>query len=154
LLPSQKVPVFDEPGYEEAARKVAQFILENMRSPDGRLLHRYRDGQAAIQANIDDYAFLIWGLIELYEATFNSVAMLNLLRLGRITGNTDFEGRAEKINSIFSDQVKRAPSVHTQLMVALDFAVGHSKGSGNCWQFSERRYKKYGKGCQRGIPSR
>jgi uncharacterized protein YyaL (SSP411 family) len=62
--------VFDEDAYLQAARAAADFILEAMNAPDGRILHRYRDGQAAIPASLDDYAFFIWGLIELYEATF------------------------------------------------------------------------------------
>ncbi len=56
--------------YVLAAKKAAGFILEKMRDREGRLLHRYRDGEAAIHANLDDYAFLTWGLIELYEATY------------------------------------------------------------------------------------
>ncbi len=55
-----------------AARRAADFILQTMRPGDGRLLHRYRGGEAAIPGYIDDYAFLVWGLIELYEATFDA----------------------------------------------------------------------------------
>ena len=62
--------VFDEDAFLKAARAAADFILKAMNAPDGRILHRYRDGQAAIPASLDDYAFFIWGLIELYEATF------------------------------------------------------------------------------------
>ncbi|MBW2184734.1 MAG: thioredoxin domain-containing protein [Deltaproteobacteria bacterium] len=128
--------------------------------------------------DLDDYAFLVWGLIELYEATFeikylqtaldlnrdliihfwdnkhggfyftsdegedllvrqkevydgaipsgNSVAMLNLLRLGRITATTDFEEKAAKIGSAFSSTVTQMPAAYTQLMVALDFAMDSS----------------------------
>ncbi|MFH1624202.1 MAG: thioredoxin domain-containing protein, partial [Pseudomonadota bacterium] len=65
--------VFGETTYEEAARRSAHFILDRMFDGQGRLYHRYRDGEAAIPAFLDDYAFLIWGLIELYEATFESV---------------------------------------------------------------------------------
>jgi hypothetical protein len=54
--------------YTQAAKRAAQFILENMYQ-DGRLLHRYRDGQAAIAGMLDDYAFFIQGLIELHTAT-------------------------------------------------------------------------------------
>lgn len=167
--------VFDELHYTEAAKNAADFILKDMRRADGRLLHRYRDNQATILANLDDYAFLIWGLIELYETTFdvnylktalnlnrdliihfwddknggfyftsddgenllvrqkeiydgaipsgNSVAMLNLLRLGRMTVNHDFEEKAARIGKAFSDTAAKLPAAHTQLMVALDFAV-------------------------------
>ncbi|MCK5596533.1 MAG: thioredoxin domain-containing protein, partial [Candidatus Eisenbacteria sp.] len=50
-------------------RRSAGFVLDTMRDDDGRLLHRYRDGEAGIAANADDYAFLAMGLFDLYEAT-------------------------------------------------------------------------------------
>jgi len=61
---------FDAPDYEEAAVEAADFLLDTMRDDEGRLLHRYREGDAAIRAHLDDYAFLTWGLVELYETTF------------------------------------------------------------------------------------
>jgi uncharacterized protein YyaL (SSP411 family) len=72
---------FGEPRYTEAAEKAIRFILDQMRQPNGRLLHRYRDGQAGITANVDDYAFLIWGLIELYEATFDASYLETAVKL-------------------------------------------------------------------------
>jgi hypothetical protein len=56
--------------YVEAAEKAAEFILERLYN--GELLHRYRLGESAIPAFLDDYAYLMWGLIELYEATFDA----------------------------------------------------------------------------------
>jgi hypothetical protein len=56
------------PKYIQAAESAAQFIMDNMYQ-NGRLLHRYRDDQAAIPGMLDDYAFFIQGLIELYAAT-------------------------------------------------------------------------------------
>jgi len=60
-----------EPKYAEAASRSANFILKTMRNPDGSLIHRYRGGEAALQAHLDDYAFLVYGLIELYQTTFD-----------------------------------------------------------------------------------
>jgi hypothetical protein len=62
----------DMPRYAEVASEAASFLLETMRDDSGRLLHRYRHGDAAIRAHLDDYAFLVWGLIELYQATFDA----------------------------------------------------------------------------------
>jgi uncharacterized protein YyaL (SSP411 family) len=170
--------VFDESTYLSAAKRTVDFILNRMRTSDGRLLHRYRDGHAGIPAHINDYSFLIWGLIELYEATFdvghletalelnedfiehfwdhddggffftaddgekllvrqkeiydgalpsgNSVAMLNLLRLGRITARADLEQKAATIGRVFSQSIKESPAAHTQLMAAVDFGIGPS----------------------------
>jgi uncharacterized protein YyaL (SSP411 family) len=64
--------VLGEPRYVEAAGKALLFVMNRMIGENGRLLHRYRDGEALIPANLDDYAFLVWGLIELYEATFDT----------------------------------------------------------------------------------
>ncbi|MFC1533590.1 thioredoxin domain-containing protein [Thermodesulfobacteriota bacterium] len=64
--------VLGERSYQTAAENAARFIMTTLRRSDGGLFHRYRDGEAGIIANVDDYAFLICGLIELYEATFNS----------------------------------------------------------------------------------
>lgn len=63
--------VLGKPEYANAAAEAVRFILDRLHTPDGRLLHRYRDGQAGITAHTDDYAFFIWGLIELYGATFD-----------------------------------------------------------------------------------
>ncbi|NLK00081.1 MAG: thioredoxin domain-containing protein [Clostridia bacterium] len=63
--------VLDEPEYYEAAEKALTFIMKNLRRDDGRLLARYRDGEAAYLAYVDDYAFLIWGLLELYQTNFD-----------------------------------------------------------------------------------
>ena len=164
-----------ESRYREAAKRAATFILNQMRTPEGRLLHRYRDGQAGLPALVDDYAFLIWGLLELYEATFdagyvrtalelnrdllryywddeagafyftakdaeellvrrkeaydgavpsgNSVAALNLLRLGRITGEADLEAYLNIIREreIITDEryVKMARDVRSMDKISL-----------------------------------
>jgi hypothetical protein len=170
--------VLGEPVYSAAAQQAADFILAHMRDENGRLYHRYRDGEAALPGNVDDYAFFTWGLLELYETTFevryleaalaltdellnhfwdentgglfftpddgegylarqkqifdlaipsgNSVTMLNLLRLGRMTANTAYEEKAVAIGKAFSQQIQQEPSAHSQLMIAVDFGVGPS----------------------------
>jgi len=61
---------FGNQAYADAARMAADFILKNLKTPNGRLLRRYRQGDAAYPGYLDDYAFLIAGLLDLYEATF------------------------------------------------------------------------------------
>jgi uncharacterized protein YyaL (SSP411 family) len=169
----------DEPQYTKASARAADFILKRLRRSDGRLLHLFRDGESPLPGYLDDYAFLVWGLIDLYEATFdvgylkeaislneemlklfwdkkdgglffsgedneklimnrkeiydgaipsgNSVAALNLLRLGRITSNPALEKEAEKLMNAFSSLVGDYPMGYSQLLIALDFAIGPSK---------------------------
>jgi len=62
--------VLKKPAYESAARNATDFILSRMRQKDGRLYHRFRDGELAIDAHASDYAFFIHGLLSLYQTTF------------------------------------------------------------------------------------
>jgi uncharacterized protein YyaL (SSP411 family) len=170
--------VLIEPRYTASAEQSIGFIFDKMFSTEGQLLHRYRDGEAALPAHLDDYAFLIQAMLELFETTFdvdylkkalklneyllkhfwddknggfyftaddgehllirqkeiydgavpsgNSIAMLNLLRLARMTANYDLEQKASKIGRAFFDKVRKSASAYTQLMIAVDFAVGPS----------------------------
>ncbi len=61
--------VLNEKKYLQAAESAADFILKEM-CADKRLMHRYRDGESAVTGYLDDYAFFIWGLLELYQANF------------------------------------------------------------------------------------
>jgi uncharacterized protein YyaL (SSP411 family) len=169
---------FQRLDYLEAAENASDFIFNHMRQKDGQLFHRYREGESKIDAYADDFAFMIWGQIELYEASFkekhlsraielndtfiqhfwdeknggffftadtsetlfirqkesydgatpssNSVAMLNLLRLSRMTGRTEFEEKAARIADCFSKSVAQFPSAYTQMLCAVDFALGPS----------------------------
>jgi uncharacterized protein YyaL (SSP411 family) len=65
-----------------AAASAAGFIADTMWE-DGELLHRFREGEAGLHANLDDYAFLAWGELELFQAT------LDPLHLGRSVSVTD-----------------------------------------------------------------
>lgn len=170
--------VFGESRYLDATNSSLEFLLGKMRAADGVLLHRYREGEAAIPGFLDDYAFLTWGALELYESTFemrflelaldwteftlahfwderdggfhfssspneellvrkkeiydgaipsgNSVAMLNLLRLARITGNHELERRAVELGRAFSRPVGQAPAAHAQLLSAVEYSLGKS----------------------------
>ncbi|HWO15632.1 MAG TPA: thioredoxin domain-containing protein, partial [Solirubrobacterales bacterium] len=61
--------VLERDDYLEAARKSAEFVLEEMRE-DGRLLRTYKDGEARLNAYLEDHAFLLEALLTLYESTF------------------------------------------------------------------------------------
>ena len=175
---SKAAQVFGKNIYSDYAVKAADFILLKMFDAGGRLLHRFRESDAAIFANVDDYVFFTAALLDLYETTFevkylkqalrlnddliehfwdeerggffftpgygeklitrqkeiydgaipsgNSVAMLNLLRIARITMNNSFEEKADKINRAFSRQIGKYPAGFTQFLVGLDFAIGPS----------------------------
>lgn len=62
--------VLQDDKYITAARAAADFCLKHLRRNDGRLLKRYRAGSSGLPAHLEDYAFLTWGLLNFYEATF------------------------------------------------------------------------------------
>ena len=55
--------------YRDAAEQAATFILEKMRNSNGGLMHTYRGGVLKYDGYLDDYAFLVRGLLGLYQAT-------------------------------------------------------------------------------------
>ena len=163
--------VLDDASYARHAERAADFVLTKLRGK-GRLLH-----QAGRPGFLDDYSFVVWGLLNLYEATFavryleaaiaiedeairlfrddagrfyltahdaesllfrpretgdaglpsgNSVQLMNLVRLARITSRPEYEDAAQKLLRATADEVSLAPSAATHLMSALDFALGPS----------------------------
>jgi uncharacterized protein YyaL (SSP411 family) len=84
--------VLDNPRYLEAAQRATQFILEHMYDrTSGVLQRRYRDGDAAIDGFLDDYAFFITALLDLYEADFDALHIETAMQL------------ASKMRELFED---------------------------------------------------
>ena len=61
--------LLDEPKHVQAAARAAEFVLKNLQTPQGRLQRSFAQGQAHLNAYLDDYAFLVDGLLALHEAT-------------------------------------------------------------------------------------
>jgi uncharacterized protein YyaL (SSP411 family) len=75
---------FQSNQYIETAEKSAQFIFKNLTHENGRLKKRYRKGKSGLDAHLDDYAFFVWGLLELYEATFDVQYLKRAIQLSEI----------------------------------------------------------------------
>ena len=76
--------VLQRPEYTQAAEQAVDFILAKLTADDGkRLLARYRDGDAAYKGYVDDYAFFLWGLLEVYETTCNPKYLRQALHISR-----------------------------------------------------------------------
>jgi len=169
--------VFDNKTFLAAALSADSFIKKYLFNKQ-HLLHRYRDGEAAIDANLDDYAFYIQAQLDLFEATSdphflftaveldeqlhenfsddnsggyfftsknsekliarqkeiydgaipsgNSVHLMNLIRLHKITNDNPYDERARNLLRTFSGEVNRMPSVFAQFLCGIDFLFGPS----------------------------
>lgn len=76
--------VLEDEDFLEAAKKAADFIFRRLEDSSNHLLHRYSEGDAAIPGFLDDYVFLIWGLLELYKATFSNEYLQKALDLNKV----------------------------------------------------------------------
>ena len=74
----------DRPDALAAAQNAANFVLEKMSQPDGKLYRTYKDGQAKLNAYLEDYAAFVRGLIALYESTFDLRWLAEASRLSRL----------------------------------------------------------------------
>jgi uncharacterized protein YyaL (SSP411 family) len=163
--------ILDSTAYIASAAHAADFILKRMLI-DGRLLRSFKDDQARHPAYLDDYAYFIAALLDLFHATHdtrwfstalalervlaehfedpeaggffmtgndhealiardkpatdgalpsgNAVAVLNLLRMGTLTGDKAFAQRAEKALKTFSNALAAHPTAFAGLLTALD----------------------------------
>ncbi|MEC8043786.1 MAG: thioredoxin domain-containing protein [Verrucomicrobiota bacterium] len=62
----------NDKAYLQIAQKAADFCLSKLRTKDGRLVKRWRRGKAGLPAHLEDYAFLVQGLLDTYEASFET----------------------------------------------------------------------------------
>ena len=162
----------------EIAIKAASFILAHLYK-NGRLYRSYNDNQARFNGYLEDYAFLMAALLDLYETTHvafwlekaldldrilaeqfedeklggffmtsddheqliarekpnydgavpsgNSVALLNLLRLGELTGRGEYRERFQKALTLFLGSTEKSPVALSEMLLAADFFLGHPR---------------------------
>jgi uncharacterized protein YyaL (SSP411 family) len=164
--------------YIDAAKNAARFVLNSLRDKNGKLMKRSRLGKSGLQPHLDDYSFMVFGLLNLYEATFdpsylksalelstimvddfvdenggffigskdaeklmirakdsydgaipsgNSVAAMNLFRLGKITGDTKWTNLGQKTLKAFTDQAKQSPTGFAHMLTAFMFDLKDPK---------------------------
>ncbi|MGG3694436.1 thioredoxin domain-containing protein [Heyndrickxia ginsengihumi] len=79
--------VFNDTAYLQAAKQAMKFIEEQLWK-DKRLYARFRDGEIKYPAYIDDYAFLMWAYIELYEADHQTTYIEKAIEISNILLST------------------------------------------------------------------
>lgn len=75
--------ILQEEKYLDTAKETMDFIKKYLTNKEGRLLARYREGQADYLAYLDDYAFLMWAYIEMHQATFDSYYLEEAIKLNK-----------------------------------------------------------------------
>ena len=73
----------DRPAYAAMAARALEFVKARLVREDGRLLARYRDGEAAHPGYLDDYAFVLRARLELFEATSEPAHLRDAMSLAR-----------------------------------------------------------------------
>ena len=82
---------FDKPHYLEVALRNADFLLKQQTKPDGGLYHSYKNGKSSIEGYLEDYAFLINALMNLYEASGQETYILKARQLTDYTIKNFYE---------------------------------------------------------------
>ncbi|WP_051343772.1 thioredoxin domain-containing protein [Alicyclobacillus herbarius] len=171
--------VFDNGTFLGAAQRALLFLEQYSVDEAGRLCARFRDGERGQVGYVDDYAFFIWALLELYDATWdpiylkkavhwqrqmmqrlwdpdqggfflygrdaealimrpkeiydgatpsgNSVAALNLFRLGRLLADEEWIAAGRKFLEAFAGEVTRYPAGYTFYTMAFQYASQPSR---------------------------
>lgn len=115
--------VFNDEKYKIAATNAANFIKENLITPEGNVFRSYREERSNILGFIEDYAFLIYGYIELYNSTFDNEFLETAKKL------------TDKMISEFYDSEKGGfflTSINAETPLArIKTGVDHATPSGN-----------------------
>jgi uncharacterized protein YyaL (SSP411 family) len=80
---AQAIQILHKPVYSETAKRIIDFLFHKM-FRDGFLLHTYKDGQAKLLGYLDDYTFLIVGLLDLYGAILDQSLLERAIQLTEI----------------------------------------------------------------------
>jgi len=75
--------VLKDQSYIAAAKKAADFLWSTLRDENGLLVKRFRDGEAGLPAHLDDYAFFVWGLLEIHQTEFDTKYLEQALGLNQ-----------------------------------------------------------------------
>jgi uncharacterized protein len=130
---AQAYQAFDEPRYLAAAERCAAFLLEQLRQPDGRLHATWRLGRPRHNAGLDDYAFVIAALIDVYESSFDERWLREALSLselverqfsdadsgGYFTTGVDHEALIARLQSVHDGALPSGLGVHTLNLLRL-----------------------------------
>ena len=84
--------VFGDGGYLSAAKKAEKFVANNLMDGSGHLFIRWKDGEAAVDGQLDDYAFFGIALLELYGAAFDVEYLERAVKIAAV------------INELFADE--------------------------------------------------
>lgn len=170
---------FGDEKYLHVAESALRFIKKNLIDENNKIGVRYRDGKVLSNGTLDDYAFYVWALIEMYEATFeihylkraikfnekmiklfwdnenngffmtskdsesliyrpkevydgaipsgNSVASLNIIKLARLTGNTELEEISYKQIEFLAKFISDYPAGYSFALISLVYELYSSK---------------------------
>jgi hypothetical protein len=129
-----------ESSYIKAAERAARFVTKTMET-NGRLLKTFRDGEARLDAYLDDYAFLGDGLLDLYEATQKKAWLNEAIKFAGIliekfydesTGGFYFvpSDHPEQLLSRLKDPLDKALPSGNGIAARVLIRLGHITGEG------------------------
>ncbi|MFK5925451.1 MAG: thioredoxin domain-containing protein [Desulfuromusa sp.] len=126
-----------DPQLLAAAEQATSFIFLQMQTEEGRLLRRWRGGQAAINAFASDYAFLARGMLDLYRSSLNPVYLQKALQLaeqlalhftdqqGRLFETTAESELPMRTNELYDGALPSAGSVTVEVYARLYLLTGN-----------------------------
>ena len=149
---AEAIKLSPEPAYIDAARRTIDFIFEKL-FRDGFLLHTYKDGHAKLLGFLDDYAFMAFGLLDIYEAVFDKSALDRAIALGEImlrefwdekdggffSTGVSHEKLISRAKPIFDASIPSGNAMATQLLLRLY----HLTGDDRYYQHAEKVLRSY-----------